>query len=115
GNVRELENCMERGVVLSPGTVLSPDFLPVEVTQHSQGLASGGHQDWDETEISRLIQQICERAGDLAKAKEAIHRTADETILRYALAQKKSQRKIAEVLGMSRMTLRKKIREYGLG
>jgi len=115
GNVRELENCMERGVVLSPGTVLSPDFLPDEVTQRSQVLASGGSDAWDESEISCLIQKMCERTGDLAQAKEAIHRTVDETIIRHALTHIKSQRKIAEALGMSRMTLRKKIREYGIG
>ena len=115
GNVRELENCMERGVVLSPGTVLSPDFLPVEITQRSSGTGSGEHYDVNDPEISRLVQHACERTGDLAQAKEAIHRTVDETIIRHALAQKKSQRKIAEALGMSRMTLRKKIREYGIG
>lgn len=114
GNVRELENCMERCVVLSPGTVLSPDFLPTEITHRNQGHGSG-HHDTDESEISRLIQHVCECTGDLARAKEAIHRTVDETIIRHALAHIKSQRKIAEALGMSRMTLRKKIREYGIG
>jgi transcriptional regulator with PAS, ATPase and Fis domain len=115
GNVRELENCIERCVVMSPGTVLSPDFLPEEITRRSLSMATGEHRDWDESEISRLTRHVCERTNDLAQAKDAIHRTVDSTIIRHALTQMKSQRKIAEALGMSRMTLRKKMREYRIG
>ncbi|MCF7975745.1 MAG: sigma 54-interacting transcriptional regulator [Phycisphaerae bacterium] len=115
GNVRELENCIERCVVMSPGTVLSPDFLPEEITRRSHTLASGEHRDCDESEISRLTQRVCERTANLAQAKDAIHQTVDRTIIRHALALIKSQRKVADALGMSRMTLRKKIREYGIG
>lgn len=35
GNVRELENVIERGVVLSSGTVISPDLLPGHLTGKS--------------------------------------------------------------------------------
>jgi DNA-binding NtrC family response regulator len=115
GNVRELENCIERCVVMSPGTVLSADFLPIEITsRHTNGVVPTEQLNGEASDVSRMIHQICETTGDLAQAKEAIHRAVDETIIRYALAQKKSQRKISEALGMSRMTLRKKIREYGI-
>ena len=118
GNVRELENCIERGVVMSPGDVLSGDFLPEEIVSHNLkgvggvGSTTGGP---NESEVRQATERFCETIGDLAEASEAIHRIVGETIIRKALTCKTSQRKIAEHLGMSRMTLRKKMREYGIG
>lgn len=115
GNVRELENCIERGVVMSPGNVLSVDFLPEEIVSPSLR-ASGQSIDpaGNESEMNRTIQDFCEEIGDLGKAREVIHRIVDESIIRKTLTQTKSQRKTAERLSMSRMTLRKKMREYGI-
>ncbi|MFC1763918.1 helix-turn-helix domain-containing protein, partial [Planctomycetota bacterium] len=115
GNVRELENCIERGVVMSPGTVLAPDFLPAEILGGSATNASaGGLASPNADEMTQATQNYCTRATDLAQAKETLHRLVDETLIRQALAQKKSQRQIADMLNMSRMTLRKKIRDYGI-
>ncbi len=115
GNVRELENCIERGVVMSPGKVLSVDFLPEEiVSPAAKGPGQGSHLSGLEAEIRRIIQRFCEEIGDPGRARDAIHRIVDEFIIRTTLAQTKSQRKTAERLSMSRMTLRKKLREHGL-
>ncbi|OHB77538.1 MAG: hypothetical protein A2Z25_15685 [Planctomycetes bacterium RBG_16_55_9] len=115
GNVRELENCIERGVVMSPGKLLSADFLPEEIVSHRQE-ASGKDRlsSGDETDIRRTVQTFCEEIGDPGRAREAIHRLVDESIIRKTLAQTRSQRKTAERLSMSRMTLRKKMHEYGI-
>ena len=115
GNVRELENCIERGVVMSPGNVLSGDFLPEEIVSHNlKGAERVGHVSSNDSEVRQATERFCETTGDLAEAREAIHRVVDEAIIRKALARKTSQREIAEHLGMSRMTLRKKMREYGI-
>lgn len=115
GNVRELENCIERGVVMSPGTVLAPDFLPTEITRGVANHAPGTDRLLlDDSDIAQATQNFCAQATDLAQAQKALHRLVDETMIRQALALKKGQRQIAEMLGMSRMTLRKKIREYGI-
>ncbi|MBN2315905.1 MAG: sigma 54-interacting transcriptional regulator [Sedimentisphaerales bacterium] len=115
GNVRELENCIERSVVMSPGNVLSADFLPEEISSPSlKALRRNGDSIDNEDEITRKIQDFCEEMGDPGKAREIIHRIVDESIIRKMLAQTKSQRKTAKRLSMSRMTLRKKIREYGI-
>jgi Nif-specific regulatory protein len=115
GNVRELENCIERGVVMSPGTVFAPDFLPAEITDSNANAARNtGHPSPQDAEIAHATQTFCTQATDLAQAKEALHRLIDETLIRQALSQKKSQRQIADMLNMSRMTLRKKIIEYGI-
>jgi Nif-specific regulatory protein len=115
GNVRELENCIERGVVMSLGKLLSLDFLPEEIVSHAQK-ASGKDRFFpdDETDIRQKVQDLCEQMGNPSRARQAIHRVVDESIIRRTLAQTKSQRKTAERLSISRMTLRKMIREYGI-
>jgi Nif-specific regulatory protein len=116
GNVRELENCIERGVVMSPGKVLSADFLPEEIVSPiRKSYDQSGHSTANEAEIRRTIQDFCREVGDPGQARDAIHRIVDESIIRKILAQTKSQRKTAECLSMSRMTLRKKMRQYHIG
>jgi DNA-binding NtrC family response regulator len=117
GNVRELENCIERAVVMCPGESLSIDLLPEEIVSHKEKGACQQPKHpsyYDEDEIRRATEHFCESTGDLAGAKEKLSRIVEETIIRKALSSKTSQRKLAEKLGMSRMTLRKKIREYGI-
>lgn len=115
GNVRELENCIERGVVMSPGKVLSANFLPEEIVSPTlKSYDQSGHSSVNEADIRRTIQDFCREVGDPGQAREAIHRIVDESIIRKILAQTKSQRKTAERLSMSRMTLRKKMRQYGI-
>jgi Nif-specific regulatory protein len=115
GNVRELENCIERGVVMSAGKVLSADFLPEEiVSPHLNSDNQCARPSGNESEIRQAAQRFCETVSDPGHARELVHRIVDETIIRRALAQTKSQRKAAERLSMSRMTLRKKMRQYGM-
>jgi Nif-specific regulatory protein len=115
GNVRELENCIERGVVLSPGNVLSFDFLPDEIVSYNQKTGHpAGHPAGDDLEFRLATERFCDRASHLSDVWNTIHRIVDEIIIRKALAQHASQRTVAEMLGISRMTLRKKMREYGI-
>jgi transcriptional regulator with GAF, ATPase, and Fis domain len=115
GNVRELENCIERGVVMSPGNILSADFLPEEIVSPTlKDMGKDGDSSGNETDIRRTVQDFCKEIGDPGRARAAIHRIVDESIIRKTLTQTKSQRKTAEQLSMSRMTLRKKMREYGI-
>jgi DNA-binding NtrC family response regulator len=116
GNVRELENCIERAVVMCPGEVLSADLLPEEIVSHKEKDASRKHRhpSYDEDEIRRATERFCVSTNNLAEAKQKLPRIVEETIIRTALSQKISQRELSEKLGMSRMTLRKKIREYGI-
>jgi transcriptional regulator with PAS, ATPase and Fis domain len=115
GNVRELENCIERAVIMSPGEVLSGDFLPEEILS---GTAKSGenvkHAAGFDSAIRQATEELCEQSTDLAYTREAVHRLIDEIMIRKALARKMSQRKIADELGISRMTLRKKMRGYGI-
>ncbi len=116
GNIRELENCIERAVVMCPGNALSANLLPEEIVSLKQKGAGFGakHPPCNDSEIRRATEYFCENTGDLAGAREKLSRIVEETIIRKALSRKTSQRELAEKLGMSRMTLRKKMREYGI-
>ncbi len=113
GNVRELENCIERAVVLSPGENLSVEHLPPEIV-HARQPAAARTASSAERELRRVAEAFCGSIGDLAEARERLLRAAEETVIRRALRENLSQRELADRLGISRMTLRKKLRQYGL-
>jgi len=100
GNVRELENEIERLVVLS-GDV---DVIPPELrSQRSGGPPSA------EAHMAALVQRGL--GTDLATAVGQLERELIATGLRETGGNKS---KLAERLGVSRTTLIKKIREYGI-
>lgn len=115
GNVRELENCIERGIVMSPGNILSADFLPEEIVSHIDLKNPRQKQSpVKESDICEAAKHLCETIPDPYQAREIIHTAIDKIIIRRALKQKISKSNIAKQLNMSRMTLRKKMREYGI-
>ena len=96
GNVRELENEIERLVVLAgDGDVIDSDVLGAVDAYSSEGR---------NMERFRL-------KGDLASAVAALER---EMIQEGLVATHWNKTKLAERLGVSRTTLIKKIKEYGL-
>jgi len=90
GNIRELRNCIESAVVLAKGNVITPMDLPPSVANESEG---------DFIKISVGIS--------LAEAEKEIIRGT----LNHA---KGNKSKAAEVLGIGRKTLHRKIQEYNL-
>ncbi|HPS01605.1 MAG TPA: sigma 54-interacting transcriptional regulator, partial [Candidatus Sumerlaeota bacterium] len=112
GNVRELENCIERVVVMSPGDTLSLDLLPEEIVAQKKkneepGVPPSG-------QIEEEIERACEQIGDLGRARENLLQLVEKAVIRRGLTTGRSQRELSETLGVSRMTLRKKIRELGI-
>lgn len=89
GNVRELENIIERGVALTEGDVLQVKDLPSDLRQLSFDSVEGeGLLSLDEVE-RRYIAKVLERTG-----------------YNKGLA--------AQVLGLPRTTLWRKLKQYGL-
>jgi two-component system response regulator HydG len=89
GNIRELENVMERGVILCRGETLTLEDLPLGLTRSLAWAPSEKEPDLPELEaqlISRTLEKV---AGE--------------------------RRLAAEILGISMEELNLKIRSYGLG
>lgn len=93
GNVRELENAIERAIVMASGTVISPDNLP-STLQH-QGAVFTDRQI-DNTEIPSLYDH----------EKQLILKTLHTTNWNKYQA--------AKLLGITRSTLYSKIEKYAL-
>jgi len=90
GNVRELRNCIESAVVMSKSNIITVDDLPPHI-----------HSDSDEEYL-----KITAGASLADIEKEAIRAT---------LAQANGNKtRAAEVLGIGRKTLHRKLQEYGL-
>jgi two-component system NtrC family response regulator len=91
GNVRELENIIERAVVLTRGDVIGEADLPLST------------QRFEEAESSQ---------ASLPAAVEGVERR----MIREALARAGGvQTRAAEMLGLSERALRYKLKKYGLG
>lgn len=96
GNVRELRNVIERAMILTDQDMLTPDHLPIEIRQ-------GGTRFFDET------QADAEMEDDLTlEAAERRH------IARVLKRLEWNKSKAAKVLGISRATLREKVRRYNI-
>jgi DNA-binding NtrC family response regulator len=90
GNIRELRNCMESAVVMSKDNIITLDDLPPAVKSDS-----------DENYIKIQLGTSLEEA--------------EKEIIRNTLIQQKGNKsKTAEILGIGRKTLHRKIQEYNL-
>ena len=89
GNVREIENIMERMVIMSKGDTITLDDLPP---------ALAGRQQEEESTPSPTSLKDVER----------------ETIVKTLQQAGGNRTKTAAILGISRKTLQNKIREYGI-
>jgi DNA-binding NtrC family response regulator len=92
GNIRELENVVERGVILARGEVLMPGDLPPELTKSAPAPTGS-------------------RTLPLKRALEIPEREIIERTLR---GQNWNRQKTAQALDINRTTLFNKMRKYGL-
>lgn len=91
GNIRELENAIERAVTFATGTVLSVEHLPERVR------TSGG--------VSALIARSSEQNMTLRELEK-------EYIAAVLRRTNGSKKRAAELLGLDRKTLYRKLMEY---
>jgi two-component system response regulator HydG len=93
GNIRELENCIERAVILARGEVIAPADLPLPIQSLSkdreiQGLSLPSGISLQEVEKALILKTLEDTGGNRSRA--------------------------AEILGINRRTLQNKLKEYGI-
>jgi DNA-binding NtrC family response regulator len=114
GNVRELQSVIKYAYVQSVGEVISFECLPPQMrggTMPRRGATAtgeGGRLDVAEF-VTRLLQ--ANQSEIYEKVNSAVDRVVIETVLKYA---KGNQVQASELLGISRTTLRGKLRSLGL-
>ncbi len=96
GNVRELENCIERAVVLTKGQEITPDDLPNTVRE------------------STSLDAPSEGAFKPMSLKQALEAPEKRIILATLEANGWNRQATAEALDINRTTLYKKMKRYGL-
>ena len=106
GNVRQLENCIRRAVVLSKGFTISPEDLELE-TEFETTVEK---QDvWEVLE--KLLDEVTANRSD-AQLWPVMEQLLIEKVLKKTRG---NQVQAARILGIHRNTLRNRIERYGLG
>jgi two-component system nitrogen regulation response regulator GlnG len=123
GNVRELENLIRRLAALVPQSVITEQILGPELSDHVtvQDAAPVNGEEPDtmaqvvERHVSRLLAAIRE-SGEEGVLYERALAELERPLIRMTLAETRgNQIRAAALLGLNRNTLRKKIREHGIG
>ena len=118
GNVRELENCVKRAVVLSSSTAILPEDVEVLMKGGGAGVPIPKTQDMT---LDALIQDRVHcfikktRKLDRSNIYDSVIALVEGPLITTALAETNyNQLKAADLLGINRNTLRKKIRDLNI-
>jgi two-component system nitrogen regulation response regulator GlnG len=111
GNIRELQSVLKQAILKASGAVLIAEFLPEHLVSPTEPAADKPPEaDFSfEAFIRRRVEE-----GTTTLSTEA-HQQLDRLLLRLALRHTRgNQAQAARILGISRQTLRAKIRDLGL-
>jgi len=119
GNIRELKNFVRRLAILHSQEVIGLDVVQAELGEMGEAEEEGR---WGETSLAatveRLLKDYFNAHRDSLPANglyDRVMREVEKPLLQLTLAATRgNQLKAAQVLGMNRNTLRKKIRELGI-
>ncbi|TIM65725.1 MAG: hypothetical protein E5Y58_24200 [Mesorhizobium sp.] len=123
GNVRELENLVRRLAALYSQDEISAEVIEAELkTGERPVVPGGGNLIPDDLSIGQAVEHFLQRyfasfAGDLPPAglyQRILSEVEYPLVLASMTATRGNQIKAAELLGLNRNTLRKKIRELGV-
>ncbi len=118
GNVRELQSVLKQALLQATGPVLLPDFLPPTLGAHAAGplfkpeaqakepsVADPGLEEFIDAHIQAGVEDLYDRA------RERMERILLTAVLRHTHG---NQVQAARILGITRGSLRTKVRELGI-
>ena len=106
GNIRELQNVIERAILLSPGhtLVLAPDFGPIATARTESG-----------KQKAEMVQSLVTPApANGGGALEEVERRHIESVLAQTNGMIEGERGAAKILNMNPSTLRSRMQKLGL-
>ncbi len=112
GNVRELENAVQRAVTLSQGDKIFPDALPPQVFSPGKGVTISF-----ENFLEEKLADLVDRLGGLERGDihDMVIQRVEKPLITLVLRKTEgNQVRAANLLGINRNTLRKKIRDLGI-
>jgi DNA-binding NtrC family response regulator len=108
GNLRELQSVLKQGLLQATGSVLIPDFLPPLTGPERREKMAASAADWNEFISDRL------RAGSQDLYAEALAQLERQLLTRVLQQTGGNQLQAAKILGITRGSLRTKIRALGI-
>jgi len=113
GNVRELQSAVMCALVHSKGDTLTPDCLPPHLQEQPSPVGMLAAKQSVDRAVARMTQEIL--AGQFGNIYHEVQAAVDRAVLREVLDHVNgSQLQAAGLLGISRTTLRSKLRDLGL-
>jgi DNA-binding NtrC family response regulator/tetratricopeptide (TPR) repeat protein len=105
GNVRELQNVLERVVVLSEDSIITPESLPEDFLREAAGTSRQSRRHLDE-----LVEEII-KLGGYSEANPLLP-LLEALIVSKMVSHVEGKGKAAELLGMSKPTLYARLKDY---
>jgi two-component system nitrogen regulation response regulator GlnG len=114
GNVRELENVIQRAMVMAASGVILPEHLPVGPVSAAASVAMDSTlEEVMERKLMDCVRGLRERGS--ANLYDLVVSLVEKPLLRAVLRETSgNQVRAAQILGINRNTLRKKLTEHGI-
>jgi two-component system nitrogen regulation response regulator GlnG len=114
GNVRELENVVQRAMVMATAGVVLPEHLPIGPVSAAASVAvDASLEEIVERKLLECVRGLREHAS--ANLYDLMIALVEKPLLRAVLRETAgNQVRAAQILGINRNTLRKKLLEHGI-
>jgi two-component system nitrogen regulation response regulator GlnG len=114
GNVRELENVIQRAMVMATSGVILPEHLPIGPVSAAASVAIDATlEEIIERRLLECVRGLREHAS--ANLYDLMIGLVEKPLLRAVLRETRgNQVRAAQILGINRNTLRKKLTEHGI-